>query len=60
MAMCVCVCHRGLTAAQTVLLTHGDSVATIAPGFTSCAQTTEKKVAGQILLHVGKAYDFFH
>jgi len=31
-----------------VLLTHGDSVATMAPGFTSCAQTTEKKVAGQI------------
>jgi len=42
-----------------VLLTHGDSVATVAPGFASCAQTTDKKVAGQISLHVGKAYNFF-
>lgn len=40
-----CPLFRGLTAAQTVLLTHGDSVATVAPGFTGCAQTTEKKVA---------------
>ena len=53
------MCHRGLTVTQMVLLTHGDSVATVAPGFASCAQTTDKKVAGQISLHVGKAYNFF-
>lgn len=46
---CGCVCHRGLAASQTVLLTHGDSVATVAPGFASCAQTADKKVAGEIL-----------
>jgi len=50
---CGCVCHRGLAPSQTVLLTHGDSVATVAPGFASCAQTADKKVAGEISeLHV--------
>jgi len=49
---CVCVCHRGMAAAQTVLLTHGDSVASVAPGFTSCAQTKDKTVAGEISSHI--------
>jgi len=35
-----------------VLLTHGDSVATVAPGFTGCAHTIDKKVAGQISLYI--------
>ena len=46
------VCCRGLAVAQTVLLTHGDSVTTVAPGFTSCAQTADKTVAGEILRHI--------
>jgi len=37
-----------MSSAQTVLLTHGDSVATVAPGFASCAQTSDKTVAGQV------------
>jgi len=47
---CGCMCYRGLATSQTVLLTHGDSVATVAPGFNSCAQTADSKVAGQFLL----------
>jgi len=46
---CGCVFHRGMAAAQMVLLTHGDSVATVAPGFSTCAQTKDKTAAGQIL-----------
>jgi len=49
---CGCVCRRGLAASQMVLLTHGDSVATVAQGFTSCAQTMDKTVAGQLSLHI--------
>lgn len=40
-----CPLFKGLATTQTVLLTHGDCVETVAPGFTSCAETTEKTVA---------------
>jgi GMP synthase (glutamine-hydrolysing) len=40
-----CPLFRGLSKEQSVLLTHGDSVTTVASGFLSCAQTNSKVVA---------------